>query len=271
MIPGENIYVACEIKFDPYDDPNQIIPFIEWTKNNKDIPMEKILYRFFTFFSKKFAFRGVSKQEALVKETLYFEKISPNDFGLYICRIDVDDVVQNVIDIAKKVGKENEGLEIKTSLIRKIENIETTKKDKKPKVICLEWFDPFYICGHWVPQMVEMSGGINGISKPGERSHKIELPQITQFDPDILILLPCGFTLDRVISEYVSLRRNEDWNSLRAVKNDMVFAVDAMSYFSRPSPRVITGIEILAKIFNPKAFANLVVPENSYARLIKDV
>ena len=133
--------------------------------------------------------------------------------------------MQNVIDIAKKVGKENEGLEIKTSLIRKIENIASASKDKKPKVICLEWFDPFYICGHWVPQMVEMSGGINGISKTGERSHKIELSQITQFDPDILILLPCGFNLDRVLREYGSLQRNQDWNSLRAVQNDMVFAV----------------------------------------------
>jgi iron complex transport system substrate-binding protein len=74
-----------------------------------------------------------------------------------------------------------------------------------------------------------------------------------------------------VISEYVSLKRNENWNTLRAVKNDRVFAVDAMSYFSRPSPRLITGIEILAKIFEPKEFANLVVPENSYMRLMKDV
>ena len=183
----------------------------------------------------------------------------------------VEDVVQNIVDVAKSVGKDDEGLQIKSSLQNRIEHVASTKKDKNPNVICMEWLDPFYIAGHWVPQMVQIAGGTNGISNTGERSRKIEFSQITQLDPDILILLPCGFTLDRVISEYVSLRRNEDWNSLRAVKNDMVFAVDAMSYFSRPSPRVITGIEILAKIFNPKAFANLVVPENSYARLIKDV
>ena len=182
----------------------------------------------------------------------------------------VEDVVQNIVDVAKSVGKDDEGLQIKSSLQNRIEHVASTKKDKNPNVICMEWLDPFYIAGHWVPQMVQIAGGTNGISNTGERSRKIEFSQITQLDPDILILLPCGFTLDRVISEYVSLRRNEDWNSLRAVKNDMVFAVDAMSYFSRPSPRVITGIEILAKIFNPKVFANLVVPENSYTRLIKD-
>jgi len=183
----------------------------------------------------------------------------------------VEDVVQNIVDVAKSVGKEDEGLQIKSSLKNRIEKVASTKKDENPNVICMEWLDPFYIAGHWVPQMAEIAGGTNGISNTGERSSKIEFSQIAQLDPDILILLPCGFTLDRVLSEYVSLERNEDWNSLRAVKNDMVFAVDAMSYFSRPSPRVITGIEILAKIFNPKAFANLVVPENSYTRLIKDV
>jgi iron complex transport system substrate-binding protein len=119
--------------------------------------------------------------------------------------------------------------------------------------------------------MVELAGGVNGISKSGERSRKIELSQILQYDPDIVILLPCGFTLDRVRSEYVSLKGNDYWSSLRAVKNNRVFAVDAISFFSRPSPRVITGIEILAKIFNPKPFANLVVPDNSYGSLVKDV
>lgn len=182
----------------------------------------------------------------------------------------VEDVVQNIVDVAKSVGKVKEGLEIKTSLSNRIENVANTNEDKKPRVICLEWFDPFYICGHWVPQMVEIAGGINGISKTGDRSRKIEFSQISQLDPDILILLPCGFTLDRVLSEYVSLKRDEDWNSLRAVQNDMVFAVDAMSYFSRPSPRLIIGIEILAKIINPESFAHLVVPVNSYIKLKKD-
>ena len=183
----------------------------------------------------------------------------------------VEDVVQNIVDVAKSVGKVKEGLEIKRSLSNRIENVANTNEDKNPRVICLEWFDPFYICGHWVPQMVEIAGGINGVSKTGDRSRKIEFSQISQLDPDILILLPCGFTLDRVLSEYVSLKRNEDWNSLRAVQNDMVFAVDAMSYFSRPSPRLIIGIEILAKIINPKSFAYLVVPVNSYTKLRNDV
>lgn len=183
----------------------------------------------------------------------------------------VEDVIQNIVDVAKSVGKEEEGLKIKSSLQNRIEHVASKAKNENLNVICLEWLDPFYTAGHWVPNMVELAGGINGLSNTGERSRKIEFFQISQLDPDILILLPCGFTLDRVVNEYVSLKRNSDWNSLRAVKNDRVFAVDAMSYFSRPSPRLITGIEILAKIFEPKQFADLVVPENSYTRLTKDV
>lgn len=182
----------------------------------------------------------------------------------------VDDIMQNILDIAKTVGKETDGSQIKVSLTKKIELITTTNKNNRPKVICLEWFDPLYICGHWVPQMVGIAGGINGISKIGERSRKIDLNQIAQFDPDILILSPCGFDLHKVLQEYGSLQKNNQWNSLKAVQNDMVFAVDAISYFSRPSPRIIMGIEILAKIINPDSFVDLEVPPNSYSRLKKN-
>ena len=183
----------------------------------------------------------------------------------------VDDILQNILDIAKTVGKETDGSQIKVSLTKKIEKITTTNKNNRPKVICLEWFDPFYICGHWVPQMVGIAGGFNGISMIGERSRKIDLNQIAQFDPDILILSPCGFDLHKVLQEYNSLEKNNQWNSLRAVQNDMVFAVDALSYFSRPSPRIIMGIEILAKIINPDSFVDLEVPPNSYSRLKKNL
>jgi len=183
----------------------------------------------------------------------------------------VDDILQNVIDVAKTVGKETDGRQIRASLTKRIENISTTFKSNRPKVICLEWFDPFYICGHWIPQMVEIAGGINGISITGERSRKMDFSEIVKFDPDILILLPCGFDLERIIREYESLSHNHQWNSLRAVRTDMVFALDALSYFSRPSPRIITGIEILAKIFNPQSFSNLITPSNVYARIRKEL
>lgn len=182
----------------------------------------------------------------------------------------VDDIMQNIMDIAKTVEKETYASQINASLTKRIKKITITHKIRKPKVICLEWIDPFYICGHWVPQMVGIAGGINGISNMGERSRKIDLDQITQFDPHIVILMPCGFNLHKILEEYGSLQNNNQWNSLRAVQKDMVFAVDGLSYFSRPSPRIITGIEILAKIINPDSFVDLSVPKNSYYRVKRE-
>ncbi|HEY7226619.1 MAG TPA: ABC transporter substrate-binding protein [Nitrososphaeraceae archaeon] len=183
----------------------------------------------------------------------------------------VEEIIESIMIIARTVGKEEVGSRIKDTLYRRIEKISNATKFKKPKVICLEWVDPIYICGHWVPQMVGIAGAINGISKAGERSRKIDLSRITQFDPDIIILLPCGFDLRKALQEYGSLQSNNQWHSLRAVENDMVFAVDALSYFSRPGPSIITGIEILAKIINPESFAKLKVPANSYNRLKKEL
>ena len=181
----------------------------------------------------------------------------------------VEEIIESIMIIAKALGKEEDGLRIRNSLYRRIEKISNATKYKKPKVVCLEWIDPIYICGHWVPQMVGIAGAINGISKVGERSSKIDFSQITQFDPDIIILLPCGFDLRKVFQEYGSLQKNNQWQSLRAVQNGMVFAVDALSYFSRPGPSIITGIEILAKIINPESFPQLMVPSNSYNRMKK--
>ena len=182
----------------------------------------------------------------------------------------VEEIIESIMIIAKALGKEEDGSRIRDSLYRRIEKISNATKYKKPKVVCLEWIDPIYICGHWVPQMVRIAGAINGISKVGERSSKIDFSQITQFDPDIIILLPCGFDLRKVFQEYGPLQKNNQWQSLRAVQNGMVFAVDALSYFSRPGPSIITGIEILAKIINPESFPQLMVPSNSYNRMKKE-
>ena len=105
--------------------------------------------------------------------------------------------------------------------------------------------------------MVEIAGGINGLSKSKEQSRRTSLEEIKKFDPDKIILMPCGFNIDRTIKEYkntTTLNKNQEWNNLRAIKNNELYAVDAGSYFSKPGPRTITGIEILAKIISPNEF-----------------
>jgi iron complex transport system substrate-binding protein len=190
----------------------------------------------------------------------------------------VSDILDNITEIATNIGKINEGknlvrlLEDKINRIKKISELKTNKKDL-PKILCLEWLDPLFTAGHWVPEMVEIAGGINGLSKPKERSRRTSIEEIKEFDPDKIILMPCGFNIDRTIKEYknnnTSLNnKNQEWSNLRAIKNNELYVVDAGSYFSKPGPRTITGIEILAKIISPNEFEHITIPENSFSKLI---
>jgi iron complex transport system substrate-binding protein len=190
----------------------------------------------------------------------------------------ISDILDNISEIAQKVEKIKVGQELVRMLevrINKIKTITEIKNAKNiPRILCLEWLDPFFTAGHWVPEMVEIAGGINGLSKPKEQSRRTSIEEIKKFDPDKIILMPCGFNIDRTIKEYTNsstlLNKNNEWNNLRAIKNNELYVVDAGSYFSKPGPRTITGIEILAKIISPNEFEHFQTPKNSYSRLIMD-
>ncbi|MGH9879561.1 MAG: ABC transporter substrate-binding protein, partial [Nitrososphaerales archaeon] len=134
-------------------------------------------------------------------------------------------------------------------------------------VLCIEWLDPIFTAGHWVPQMVELTGAVNGVSKRREPSRRMEWEEALEFDSDIIVLMPCGFDTERTMKELWRIEKQEEWKHLRAVKNKMVYATDASSYFSRPGPRTVTGLEILAKIIHPDLFRDLNVPEGSFSRV----
>ena len=187
----------------------------------------------------------------------------------------ISDILDNIYEISKHIGKIKKGKNLVKSLedkMNKIKKITELNNEKDlPKILCLEWIDPFFTAGHWVPEMVEIAGGVNGLSKNKEQSRRASLDEIKEFDPDKIILMPCGFNIDRTIKEYKNsstLNKNQAWNNLRAIKNNELYAVDAGSYFSKPGPRTITGIEILAKIVSPKEFNNIETPENSYIKII---
>ena len=116
--------------------------------------------------------------------------------------------------------------------------------------------------------MIEYAGGINMITKSGEHSRKMEIDEIENADPDVIVLMPCGFGIERTVSEYEKyLKGDSRWNKLRAVVGNRVFVVNANSFFSKPSIRVFTGIEILGKILHPEIFSELEVPSNSFLKI----
>jgi len=148
----------------------------------------------------------------------------------------LNEIIQSVIKLGKILQKEKKALEIVHYLRQRIENIQNSKNEKMPTVLAIEWIEPFFTAGHWIPEMIEFAGGINLISKTGEHSRRMDLVEVKNSDPDIIILMPCGFDTARTISEYDSILKNDRaWNSLNAVKNNQIFAVDANSFFSKPS------------------------------------
>ena len=181
---------------------------------------------------------------------------------------DVDEILVSIRDISKMIGKKKEGNELVDSLAKRLEFIKSKTFEERPNVVAIEWVDPFFTSGHWIPEMIESAGGENLISTEKMPSRKMELEEIKEANPDIIVMMPCGFDVKRTVSEYNSvLTNNSDWNELKAVKEKSVYAVDANSYFSKPSLRTITGIEILAKIIHPDVFGDLQLPENSFAKI----
>ncbi len=181
---------------------------------------------------------------------------------------DLQGILSSIDELAKKVGKEEQGTILRKSLEKRIEYIKSKKFEKRPRVLCIEWVEPFFTSGHWIPEMVEIAGGKNLISIKGEKSRRMAFEEVEKANPEIIIMMPCGFDTARTISEYKNvLGNNDQWKKLDAVKSNNVYAVDANSYFSKPSIRTITGLEILAKIIHPQMFGELDIPQNSFKQI----
>ena len=180
----------------------------------------------------------------------------------------LQEIINSVIELGKILGKETRAKEIIDSLEKRIQNVKKLQNNKRPRVLAIEWIEPFFTAGHWVPEMIQIAGGINMISKIGEHSRRLDFKEVAESDPEIIIMMPCGFDTKRTISEYNNiLKENKKWNSLKAVKNNQIFAVDANSFFSKPSIRTIEGLEILAKIIQPDKFEDLHVSEESFSHI----
>lgn len=180
---------------------------------------------------------------------------------------DLDDVLVSIMDVAEKVGKVKEGRKLVASLQKRIDAVRAMKIRSRPKAACVEWVDPLFTAGHWVPQMVEYAGGVNGMSVAGEPSRRMDIDELARFDPDIIVMMPCGYGIARTEKEMRVLKNNEKWDSLRAVRSREVYAVEAGSYFSKPGPRTVTGLEILAKIIHPEASRKIRVSRGTFKKI----
>ena len=123
----------------------------------------------------------------------------------------------------------------------------------KPRVWCAEWLDPLISAGHWLPELVEMAGGSDGMGKPGEDSVRVTWDDVRQYDPEVIIVMPCSFSMDRTVKEMLLLTKRPGWNEVSAVQKGRVFTVES-AYFHRPGPRLVKGLELMASLFHPELF-----------------
>ena len=166
------------------------------------------------------------------------------------------DVLQDISRVGEATGREEQAGFLVRRLRERIDRVtsRTATAAERPATFCLEWADPLYVAGHWIPEMVEMAGGIDGLGMKGKPSVQIKWERVIGYAPEVVILMPCGFDVERAVREMPLLTRLPGWSDLPAVQRGQVYAVNATAYFSRSGPRLVDGLELLAKILHPELF-----------------
>jgi len=173
----------------------------------------------------------------------------------------LEDILTDVERIGAATGRKSQADALVSQLRARLQTIHEriAAAQERPKVACLEWLDPLYAPGHWVPEMVVWAGGRNLLGRAGVPSEPILWDAVLAAQPDVLILMPCGFSAARTLLELEQTDfqvRRPGWSTLPAVRNGRVFAVDSASYFSRPGPRLVEGVAILAALCHPSIFGH---------------
>lgn len=176
---------------------------------------------------------------------------------LWLTPKSLDEIFENVRDLGAATGRRKQAEKLMAAGRERLEKVAAVTRElsERPRVFCMEWLDPVYCSGHWMPEMVVIAGGVDGLGRAGEDSVRIPWEDVVKWAPEVLIITPCGFNLDKVIEQTPPLFDYPGWSELPAVRNGRVYAVDANSYFARPSLRIVEGTELLAHLIHPDLFA----------------
>src|SRR6266705_2087227 len=187
---------------------------------------------------------------------------------LWLTPKSLEEIFDNLGELGQATGCVKEAEELIASGRARLEAVLaiTRTLSARPRVFCMEWLDPVYCSGHWMPEMVEIAGGVDALARKGADSVRILWNDVLEWAPEVLIITPCGFNLDKVIELTPLLFNYPGWSELPAVRSGRVYAVDANSYFARPGPRVVEGTELLAHLIHPEVFS-WDGPDNAYHHL----
>lgn len=168
----------------------------------------------------------------------------------------LEGILTDIIRVGDALGRGAAAVRLVAALRQRIAQVVAAVADApRPRVVCLEWLDPLFNAGHWVPEQVALAGGVDLFGRPLVPSIDFPWEQLVAADPEVLFLMPCGFDAERALVEARPLAARPGWHELSAVRSGRVYALDGNAYFSRPGPRVIDGIELLASLLHPDRVA----------------
>jgi iron complex transport system substrate-binding protein len=176
--------------------------------------------------------------------------------------------VADVFQVIRDVGETTGTRAAADRLVRRFETeIERVRagvagRGRLKRIICLEWTDPPFACGHWTPELVGIAGGAELLGRAGKSSRAATWQEVADSNAELLLVAPCGMELGRTIAEIMEVARHRSWGSLAAVQNDRVFGCDGSAYFNRPGPRLIETLHILAEVIHPELFGGMAPPRS---------
>jgi iron complex transport system substrate-binding protein len=187
--------------------------------------------------------RAARSFEAVVRVV----SLEPNTIG---------DIFENIRLVGEITERKSEAGKLVDGLSGRLDRVKevTARIDRRPRTLMLEWLEPAFAPGHWVPEQVAIAGGDQGFGRAGLPSTTTTAEEIRAYAPEVIVLIPCGYYKEDILRQLPSAHLPTGWEGLPAVRSGEVWATDATSYFSRPGPRVVDGVEILARILHPEAF-----------------
>jgi len=168
----------------------------------------------------------------------------------------LDDIWRDIARVAEALGIAERGRALTAELQGRMDAVAVRARTagSRPTVACIEWVEPLMAAGNWMPTLVELAGGTNLFGTAGKHSPWMTFDELVARDPEVIVVLPCGYDIARASADLPFLQRQPRWSQLRAVKSGRVFVADGNQYFNRPGPRVVESLEILAELIHPELF-----------------
>jgi iron complex transport system substrate-binding protein len=169
----------------------------------------------------------------------------------------LDDIWADIGRVAEALGRERHGAEVVSDLRARTSRIRSrsSAQPMKPRVVSIEWLDPVMLGGMWMPELIEQAGGVPLATRPGDHAPTLSKEALLALEPEVVLIKPCGFPLERTLEELDVLRAALPWDAWREAQG-RVYVADGNAYFNRPGPRIVESLEILAGCAHPDAFAD---------------